>query len=61
LISSIDDEVHREQLAQDHSEEEGKKNPLRAIGFIDQQGLWLKRRSETTSRAVHASSLSENK
>jgi 5-methylcytosine-specific restriction endonuclease McrA len=27
LISSIDDEVHREQLAQDHSEEEGKKEP----------------------------------
>ncbi|MBL1435188.1 MAG: HNH endonuclease [Rhodobacteraceae bacterium] len=27
LISSIDDEVRREQLAQDHSEEEGKKEP----------------------------------
>jgi hypothetical protein len=27
LISSVDDEIHREQLAQDYSEEEGKKEP----------------------------------
>jgi hypothetical protein len=27
LISSVDDEIHREQLAQDYSEEEGEKKP----------------------------------
>ena len=29
LNSSIEDEVHREQLAQDYSEEEGKKKPVK--------------------------------